>query len=231
MIRINLLAAERTGQKKKAPSAAPGALQAYIFLALFGGGALVVCGFLWWLKSSSIESLANEIAQTQKRQQELQAIKAKVDEYENQKRMLDAKISLIEKLQAEQSGPVHMLDEISRALPDFVWLTSMDQTAAAIRLKGESNGLTSVADLITNLQRAGAPACAELAGQGRQADRSLCYFGKVELVSSTEANGIVTFEVSAAFSNVSKQIKAAASGAPAGASPAAAPAAADPKQP
>lgn len=220
MIRINLLAADRTSQKKKAPSAAPGALQAYIFLALFGGGAVVVCGFLWWLKSSSIQSLSNEIAQTQKRQQELQAIKAKVDEYENQKRMLDAKINLIEKLQGEQSGPVHLLDEVSKSLPDFVWLTSMDQTGNGLRFKGESNGLTSVADFITSLQHAGAPACAE-ATPG--ADRPLCYFGKVELQSSTETNGIVTFEVSADFSNVAKQIKAAASGPPAGVSPAAAP--------
>jgi Tfp pilus assembly protein PilN len=30
-----------------------------------------------------------------------------------------------------------MLDEISKALPDFVWLTSMDQTGATVGFQGE----------------------------------------------------------------------------------------------
>jgi len=40
MIRINLLATEKRAAKKKA-AAAPGALQLYLFLGLFAGGALL----------------------------------------------------------------------------------------------------------------------------------------------------------------------------------------------
>ena len=55
MIRVNLLAPERpTGKKKaRAVSVAPGAVQVYLFLALFVGGALVVCAALWWYESTS----------------------------------------------------------------------------------------------------------------------------------------------------------------------------------
>jgi hypothetical protein len=235
MIRINLLAADRPAAGKKRASAAPsgggggapGALQAYLFLVLFAGGTAVFCGFLWFVKSASIRELDSQIEQAKKRQLELQAIKAKVDEYEAQKRTLDAKINLIEKLQQEQSGPVHLLDEVSRALPEFVWLTNMDQTGATVSFKGESNGLSSVADFMTKLGQAGAAVCSEPTPADRPADRSLCYFNNVELKSSVQQpNNVVQFEVSAQFQNVYPRMKTAgAPGAPAGAPPATQPAA------
>ena len=60
--------------------------------------------------------------QAEQRQRELQAIKKQVDELELKRATFQRKVDLIERLQAEQQGPVHMLDEISKALPDFVWL-------------------------------------------------------------------------------------------------------------
>jgi len=241
MIRINLLATERpaAGGKKRAASSAapsaPGALQAYLFLVLFAGGTALFCGFLWFVKSASIRELDSQIESAKKRQQELQAIKAKVDEYEAQKRMLDAKINLIEKLQQEQSGPVHLLDEVSRALPDFVWLTSLEQNGNTLSFKGESNGLSSVADFMTKLGQAGAPGCSEPTPADRPADRSMCYFSAVELKSSVQqTSNVVQFEVSAQFQNVYSKMKAGgAPGASAGAAPpaASAPAAAPPKKP
>jgi len=179
MIRINLLAAERPAAKKKA-AVAPGAFQAYLLLVLFAGGALVASLGLWWWKSAQLNDLDVKIAQNKKRQAELQAIKVQVDAFLTKKRILEAKVRLIEQLKAQQSGPVHMLDEISKALPDFVWLTSMDQTGATVAFQGESNGLTSVADFISNLQRSG-------------------WFPKVDLMASTETNNIVTFQLQAEF--------------------------------
>jgi len=237
MIRINLMAAERPTQKKKAavggggggvPSA-PGALQAYLFLVLFCGGALVVCGAAWWFKSASIKDLETQIAAAQKRQVELRAIKAQVDEYEAQKRILDAKVNLIERLRRDQAGPVHMLDELSKALPDFVWLTEMDQTGANVRLKGQASGLAQVADFITNLQRAGAPVCAEPPPPDRPPDRTLCYFPKVELVSSAEQQSVLNFELSADYQNVFERIKDGGAGGTGGIGGGAAPGAAAPR--
>jgi type IV pilus assembly protein PilN len=204
MIRINLLAADKPTAKKKA-SAAPGAFQAYLFLALFAGGALLGCLGLWWLKTASIKDLDDKITAGKKRQAELQAIKAQVDQFLQKKRILDAKVKLIEQLKAQQSGPVHMLDEISKALPDFVWLTSLDQTGNTIRFSGESNGLTSVADFISNLQKSG-------------------WFPQVDLVASSENNNIVSFQLQAEFKNAEppKSLEPSAPGAAAAAQPAAA---------
>lgn len=179
MIRINLLAAERPSAKKKA-AAAPGALQAYLILGLFAGGALVASALFWWWKAGQISALDDKITASKKRQAELQAIKAQVDLFLQKKRILDAKVKLIEQLKAQQSGPVHMLDEISKALPDFVWLTAADQTGPNVRLTGEASGLTSVADFISNLQRSG-------------------WFPKVDLVSSVQTGNLVSYVLLAEF--------------------------------
>jgi type IV pilus assembly protein PilN len=220
MIRINLLAVERPAEKKKKAAAGggPSGIQAYLFLAFFCGGAALLCAFLYFLKQSQLGELDTKIAQAQKRQQELKAIKAQVDAFEAKKKMLDAKVSLIEQLKAQQGGPVHMLDEVSKALPDFVWLTSLDQTGNSVKFAGESNGLSAVADFISNLQQSG-----ENCAKPNPADRSLCYFPRVELNTSNENNGVVTFTLTVDFQNadaVAKQRAAAAEAASAAPPPA-----------
>jgi type IV pilus assembly protein PilN len=180
MIRINLLAAERPSRKKKAAAAAPGTLQAYLILGLFTVGTAVVCAGWWWLQEARLRRLDQDIAAAQERQRQLMAIKRQVDELEAKRAMFQRKIDLIERLKAQQSGPVHMLDEVSKALPEFVWLTNLDQAGVAVNFAGQSNGLTAAADFIAALQRSG-------------------YFPVVDLAESSESNAIVTFRLSSTF--------------------------------
>jgi type IV pilus assembly protein PilN len=206
MIRVNLMAADRPTKKKKTASAsAPGAVQAYLLLAVFAGGALLLCAGAYLWMTGVLRDLDAQIAKAEQRQRELQAIKKKVDELELKRATAKRKVELIERLQAEQQGPVHMLDEISKALPDFVWLAQMDQTGNTIKFNGQSNSLTSVADFITALQGAG-----DQCGKPNPLDRTRCWFPDVNLVSSTENNNIITFALSATFSNPEIAAKAAA---------------------
>ena len=196
MIRVNLLAPERPTKSKKtrSVSVAPGAVQVYLFLALFAGGALVLCAALWWYESTKLKKLDADIASAEQRQRELQAIKVQVDALEAKRRTFQQKVDLIERLKAAQSEPVHLLDEISKNLPDFVWLTNLDQVGPVVRLTGQSTGLTSVADFISALQRSG-------------------WFPLVDLVSSTENSNIVSFVVQANFKNPEVAAKEAAAAA------------------
>jgi len=206
MIRINLVAADRPTKKKKASiAAAPGSVQAYLLLTVFAGGAVLVCLALYLYMSGQIRELDASIVKAETRQRELQAIKKQVDELEQKRATFQRKVDLIYKLQAEQQGPVHLLDELSKALPDFVWLTTLDQTGNQIRLGGQSNSLTSVADFITALQGAGTEQYG--CGKANPLDRSLCWFPDVSLVSATEATNLVTFALLATFSNPEAIIK------------------------
>src|SRR5262245_39006084 len=204
MIRVNLLAAERPTKKKKAAApSAPGAVQGYLFLGLFTIGALVLCAGAWFYQSSKLNQLNTQIAAAEKRQRELQAIKKQVDDLEAKRATFQRKVDLIERLKAQQSAPVHMLDEISKALPDFVWLTEMNETAGTVKFTGQSNGLTPVADFISALQRTG-------------------WFPAVDLLSSVEKDNIVTFTLQATFKSpevAAKEAAAARQAAAAGTTP------------
>lgn len=188
MIRINLVAPEKPTQKKRAVSAsAPtGALQFYILLILFVGGAAAVCVAGWVWKSTSIATLNRKIGEAQERQRQLQAVKDQVDALEAKRRMYQMKVDLIERLRRAQSDPVHMLDEMSKALPDLVWLSGVEQAGASVRITGSSNGLTAVADFMSALQRSG-------------------WFPTVEMgptQESREGGGqVVNFSVTATFQN------------------------------
>jgi Tfp pilus assembly protein PilN len=47
---------------------------------------------------------------------------------------------------------VHMIDQISKALPEMTWLTAMDQSGYTLTMKGQCLTLTSLSDFIGNLE-------------------------------------------------------------------------------
>jgi type IV pilus assembly protein PilN len=207
MIRINLVAPEKaTKAKAKAGPAIPaGALQSYLLLAFFAGGALVLCAGAWWYQSNKLKDLETRIAADEKRQRDLQAIKQQVDQFQQRKAILENKVLVIEQLRLAQKSPVHMLDEISKALPDYVWLTGMEEIRGALRFQGQSNSLAAVADFIAGLQRSG-------------------WFPQVDLGTAQEQRSIVNFTLNGSFKDPEVAAKEKAAAAAAAAAAPAAPA-------
>jgi Tfp pilus assembly protein PilN len=78
-----------------------------------------------------------------------------VQQFEQQKAQLQQRVVLIEQLRKEQKGPVHMLDEISRALPPMLWLTELKQTDEAVVIDGRSTAVTNLTDFVANLESSG----------------------------------------------------------------------------
>jgi len=203
MIRINLVAPERKSKAKdKGPALPAGALQSYLLLALFAGGALVLCAGAWWLQSNKLRDLETRIAADEKRRKDLEAIKQQVDQFQQKKALLENKVLVIEQLRLAQKSPVHMLDEISKALPDYVWLTALDENRGGLRFTGQSNSLAAVADFISGLQRSG-------------------WFPQVDLGTSQQAANLVNFTLTGTFTDpeVAAKEKAAAAAKAAAAPP------------
>jgi type IV pilus assembly protein PilN len=61
-------------------------------------------------------------------------------------------VTLIEELRKGQTGPVHLLDEVSRSLPDTMWLTELKQTAADVAIDGRCTTLTALSDFVSGLE-------------------------------------------------------------------------------
>jgi len=65
---------------------------------------------------------------------------------------LNLKISLIEALNAQRDVAPRLMDEISRRLPDWVWLTEVVYDEKGIQIKGRALSNNLVADYVTNLE-------------------------------------------------------------------------------
>ena len=88
----------------------------------------------------------------------LHSLILQVQQFEQRKAQLQQRVVLIEQLRSGQTGPVHMLDQISRALPTMVWLTELKQDPKAdndVLIDGRSTTLTGLSDFVANLEASG----------------------------------------------------------------------------
>jgi len=155
MIRINLLAVERSTAKKKSV-----ALQAGQKLTICCGFILVLAASFtgWRYLSMSRDSvrLDAEIAAAHQETLRLHSVIQQVQQFEQRRAQLQQRVVLIEQLRKGQTGPVHMLDQISRSLPPMLWLTELKQSGdSTVSIEGRSTTLTGLSDFVGNLEASG----------------------------------------------------------------------------
>lgn len=88
--------------------------------------------------------LENEIAVLEKSIEE-------IDGLERQKERLLARMEIIERLQRSRPEVVHLFDEITRKLPDGVYLNGMKQAGASVEVKGIAQSSTRVSALMRRI--------------------------------------------------------------------------------
>jgi type IV pilus assembly protein PilN len=151
MIRINLLATER-----RAAKAAAAGLQAGQKMMVIGSLVLVLTGvgvgWRYWALGQQQAQVARDIEAARREETRLQEILRQVQDFENRRKLLESRVALIDELRKGQSAPVHMVDQVSRALPDMTWLTGMTQTGYTLTITGRCLTLTSLSDFIGNLE-------------------------------------------------------------------------------
>jgi type IV pilus assembly protein PilN len=154
MIRINLLAVERgpVGKKTKKSAGVTAAQRVTIGAALILLSTVVTVGWWFWsLRAEGIQ-LDQDIARAEVEANQLRSVLASVQKFETRKAQLQQRVSLIEQLRRGQTGPVHILDEISKSLPDRLWLVSMSQRGDDFTIAGQTTSLTGVSDFVANLE-------------------------------------------------------------------------------
>ncbi|MGE3841418.1 MAG: PilN domain-containing protein [Vicinamibacterales bacterium] len=152
MIRINLLAVERKPVAAKFDVTQKVTLLCSLLLV---GTALLV-GWRYWSLQQDSRLLDADIATARAETERLQSVLQQVADFERQRVQLQQRVALIEELRKGQSGPVHLLDEVSRALPDRLWLTQMqNQESGDVRVEGRTTSLTALSDFVGNLEASG----------------------------------------------------------------------------
>src|SRR6187200_2789692 len=150
MIRINLLAVERGTAKRSAMI--PAAHRITIAASLILLGTVLLVGWWFWSLRQNSQQVDADIARAETETQQLRSVLAQVQKFETRKAQLQQRVTLIEQLRKGQSGPVHLLDEVSKSVPDRLWLITMTQKATEFTFEGQTTSLTSLTDFVSNLE-------------------------------------------------------------------------------
>lgn len=153
MIKINLVSAgpEVAATRKATPEISTGGHQGDIILLLALAIGLAITGVWWYMLQSTVTELEGVKAEKTAERNELQKYIDKVEELERKRSELKAKIDTIRQLKENQKGPVRILDEISRTMPDLVWLTGLDLKENHVTLSGMALDENAVANYVDNL--------------------------------------------------------------------------------
>jgi type IV pilus assembly protein PilN len=151
MIRINLLAVERERAKPRTliPAEHRTTIAASLLLLTT---ALLVGWWFWWLRQES-QRLDADLIKAEVETQQLRTVLAQVQKFETRKAQLQQRVTLIEQLRRGQTGPVHVIDEVSKAIPDRLWLTEMTQKGDEFTITGMTDSLTGLSDFVANLEK------------------------------------------------------------------------------
>ena len=144
MPRINLLPwreQERKVRRREFAVAAGAAVVAALVFAL--GGKLVYSS---WIDAQNQENnlLKKEIVK-------LDAEIADIQDLEERRQRLLARMEIIDKLQRKRPEIVHQFDELVRTVPDGVYLSSLKQTGKKLEIKGVAQSSTRVSTFMRNI--------------------------------------------------------------------------------
>jgi type IV pilus assembly protein PilN len=152
MIRINLLATERKAATKAVARGMEAGQKLMVVGSLILVMTLAALGWRYWALGQQAAQIEENIAAAQREEARLQEILRQVEEFEARKTLLEARLALIDELRKGQNAPVHMVDQLSRALPDMTWLTNVTQAGYTLTIQGRCLTLTSLSDYIGNLE-------------------------------------------------------------------------------
>lgn len=151
MIRINLLA------EKSKPQPSKFTLDESKKIAIGGSLLLVLAaayiGWSAWSLEQEATEVESAIETARVEEQRLIKVISEVHDFEARRARLEQRVALIEELRRGQTAPVHILDQVSRALPDMVWLTRLGQSGYDITVEGNCLSLNSLSDFVGALEQ------------------------------------------------------------------------------
>lgn len=162
MIRINLLGAPKPKKGKRAAAVAvpsmPGEGPSILVILLVVGLLTAGGNYYWyWHLNKKQQKIQADIAAAQQEGARLAQVKAAFLEKQKQAELYKRRFDVIDQLKSQQSGPVKLLSMVSETVnkTDAVWLESMTDNGNTIAIQGTALNNVALANLISNLRKAG----------------------------------------------------------------------------
>ena len=122
-----------------------------LVIAIAAVAILAALGYWFWNKRE-LASRQQIAEQRTVEAQKLESIIKEVEAYQKRKDNLQQRIDLINQLKQNQKGPVRIMDQISRDLPDLVWLDTAEINAGRVSLAGRGLNPNAIALFIENVK-------------------------------------------------------------------------------
>jgi type IV pilus assembly protein PilN len=124
------------------------------FMGMLGAAAFVAIVFVMGgklLYSSWIDSQTAKNDLLKKEIVKLDAQIADIQDLENRKQRLVARMEIIERLQRKRPEIVHLFDELVKTVPEGIYLTEMKETGKKLEMKGIAQSSTRVSTFMRNI--------------------------------------------------------------------------------
>ena len=182
MIKINLLSGAKRGAVRRVPAIK---LEGFsggqnLLLILIVGLAISFAGWRYYSLSAESKRLDQDLEVAREQLMKVEDDRKAIDVLKAKKADFQKQIDIITELKNNQQVPVKLLDEVSRNLPDFLWLVSMNETGNQLTFSGRATTPNAYANFYNNLDASP-------------------FFRDVGKISYTAATDDVTFSLSARF--------------------------------
>ncbi len=145
MIRINLLPVRAAKKRELVRQQAMAAGGVVLLLA-------VAIGAVHWTLLAEVEATAARTQEIRAEIARLQAVIGEVKEFKKKKRDLEEKIDVIGKLEERQRGPVRVLHELARTVPEKLWIERFKDANGALSFEGVAIDNQTIARFMTDLE-------------------------------------------------------------------------------
>jgi type IV pilus assembly protein PilN len=113
-----------------------------------------IMGYTFFYLSSTLSGLKEDQKRIQDELKGYELTIKKITELEKKIKEIRAKLEVIRELEKNKTGPVHLLDEISTAVPrEKLWLSSLKESKGTLTLTGTAMDNETIALFMTNLEK------------------------------------------------------------------------------
>jgi len=119
-----------------------------------GGAAVISLGVVLLIHMYVNGLIDNQDSRNSYLQSQIHVMEGKIRQIqgiEKEKKLLVAKINVIENLQRNRPAIVHMFEALAKAVPDGIYLTDVKQSGTVLNIAGEAQSNARVSSFMRNL--------------------------------------------------------------------------------
>ena len=124
------------------------------FITIAGGAAFLMCLVIVYVHFHMAGVIDNQNGRNAFLEKEIKKVESQIkeiDRLETEKSQLLARMNVIEELQGQRPQMVHLFDEVLKAVPDGVYLTSIKQSGTSVAIEGIAQSNARVSAFMRNI--------------------------------------------------------------------------------